>query len=583
MKAFKTLKDFFIKHKWNYIFGVIWLILVDIVQLILPQVLKKVTDSLQIGQLTYKDLPKYAIYIIIIGAFIGIGRYFWRIYIQGTSRQLEYHLRNKLFYHLETLSTNYFNTHKTGDLMALATNDINAVRMALGPGIVMIVDSLFITISAFIMMLKTTSIKLTLISLITLPFITLIVGKFGKLIHKRFLTVQEAFSSLTDTTQESFAGVRVVKSFVQEDDEIEKFTEVNQNNLDKNLDLVKISGTFFPLVQFMASISFLIVLWYGGTLVLKNEISLGDFVAFNTYLGLLIWPMMAIGFVINLMQRGKASMERINNILDEKPEILDDENAIEIDNVSGNIRFENVSFKYPNSDKYALKNINFSIPNGKTLAVVGKTGSGKTTIANILLRLYDIDEGKILIDNTDIKSITLSSLRENIGYVPQDNFLFSSTIKDNIAFAFENSVPEEKIIEAAKYAEVYDNIMSFPEQFNTVLGERGVTLSGGQKQRISIARALIKKPPILILDDSLSSVDTETEDQILKKLDEITKNKTTIIIAHRISTVENADEIIVIDDGEIIERGTHDQLLELNGLYRDIYDKQLLEEKIGNN
>lgn len=583
MKAFKTLKDFFIKHKWNYIFGVIWLILVDIVQLILPQVLKKVTDSLQIGQLTYKDLPKYAIYIIIIGAFIGIGRYFWRIYIQGTSRQLEYHLRNKLFYHLETLSTNYFNTHKTGDLMALATNDINAVRMALGPGLVMIVDSLFITISAFIMMLKTTSIKLTLISLITLPFITLIVGKFGKLIHKRFLTVQEAFSSLTDTTQESFAGVRVVKSFVQEDDEIEKFTEVNQNNLDKNLDLVKISGTFFPLVQFMASISFLIVLWYGGTLVLKNEISLGDFVAFNTYLGLLIWPMMAIGFVINLMQRGKASMERINNILDEKPEILDDENAIEIDNVSGNIRFENVSFKYPNSDKYALKNINFSIPNGKTLAVVGKTGSGKTTIANILLRLYDIDEGKILIDNTDIKSITLSSLRENIGYVPQDNFLFSSTIKDNIAFAFENSVPEEKIIEAAKYAEVYDNIMSFPEQFNTVLGERGVTLSGGQKQRISIARALIKKPPILILDDSLSSVDTETEDQILKKLDEITKNKTTIIIAHRISTVENADEIIVIDDGEIIERGTHDQLLELNGLYRDIYDKQLLEEKIGNN
>lgn len=583
MKAFKTLKNFFIKHKWDYIIGVIWLILVDIVQLILPQVLKEVTDLLQIGQLTYKDLVKYAIYIIIIGAFIGLGRYFWRIYIQGTSRQLEYHLRNKLFYHLETLSTNYFNTHKTGDLMALATNDINAVRMALGPGLVMIVDSLFITISAFIMMLKTTSVKLTLISLITLPFITLIVGKFGKLIHKRFLTVQEAFSSLTDTTQESFAGVRVVKSFVQEDNEIEKFTEVNQNNLDKNLDLVKVSGTFFPLVQFMASISFLIVLWYGGTLVLKNEISLGDFVAFNTYLGLLIWPMMAIGFVINLMQRGKASMERINDILDEKPEILDDENAIEIDNVSGNVKFENVSFKYPNSNKYALKNINFSIPNGKTLAVVGKTGSGKTTIANILLRLYDIDEGKILIDNTDIKSITLSSLRENIGYVPQENFLFSSTIKDNIAFAFEDSVPEEKVIKAAKYAEVYDNIMSFPEQFNTVLGERGVTLSGGQKQRISIARALIKKPPILILDDSLSSVDTETEDQILKNLDEITKNKTTIIIAHRISTVENADEIIVIDDGEIIERGTHSQLLELNGLYRDIYDKQLLEEKIGNN
>ena len=580
MKSYKTLKGFFVKYKWRYLLGVIWLIIVDTVQLIVPQILRTTTNKLQSGLLDPKSLLLYAILILLTGFIVAAGRYFWRIYIQGNSRTLEYFLRNKLFRHLQTLSTSYFNTHKTGDLMAHATNDINAVRMALGQGVVMIVDSIFITILAFIMMIKTTNLKLTLIGLLTFPFIALIVSKFGQIIHKRFRIVQESFSNLTNTVQESFAGIRVVKSFVQEKEEINNFLNINNDNLDKNLNLVKVSGTFFPLIQFMASISFLIVLWYGGTLVIREEIMLGDFVAFNTYLGLLVWPMMAIGWVINLMQRGAASMDRINAILDEKPEIVDSLEAIELIDIKGNIQFKNVSFKYPNSNEYALKNVSFYIPEGKTLAIVGRTGSGKSTIVNLFLRLYDIENGEILIDDINIKNIKIANLRENISYVPQNNFLFSTTIADNIGFAFEEKISEDDIVEAAKMAEVYDNIVEFPEGFNTVLGERGVTLSGGQKQRVSIARAIIKKSPILVLDDSLSSVDTKTEEKILKNLEHITSSITTILISHRISTVKKADEIIVIDNGNIVETGNHRSLLKLKRLYYDMNEKQLLEEKI---
>ena len=580
MKSYKTLKGFFVKYKWRYLLGVIWLIIVDTVQLIVPQILRTTTNKLQSGLLDPKSLLLYAILILLTGFIVAAGRYFWRIYIQGNSRTLEYFLRNKLFRHLQTLSTSYFNTHKTGDLMAHATNDINAVRMALGQGVVMIVDSIFITILAFIMMIKTTNLKLTLIGLLTFPFIALIVSKFGQIIHKRFRIVQESFSNLTNTVQESFAGIRVVKSFVQEKEEINNFLNINNDNLDKNLNLVKVSGTFFPLIQFMASISFLIVLWYGGTLVIREEIMLGDFVAFNTYLGLLVWPMMAIGWVINLMQRGAASMDRINAILDEKPEIVDSLEAIELIDIKGNIQFKNVSFKYPNSNEYALKNVSFYIPEGKTLAIVGRTGSGKSTIVNLFLRLYDIENGEILIDDINIKNIKIANLRENISNVPQNNFLFSTTIADNIGFAFEEKISEDDIVEAAKMAEVYDNIVEFPEGFNTVLGERGVTLSGGQKQRVSIARAIIKKSPILVLDDSLSSVDTKTEEKILKNLEHITSSITTILISHRISTVKKADEIIVIDNGNIVETGNHRSLLKLKGLYYDMNEKQLLEEKI---
>jgi len=585
MKSFLVLKDFFIKNKWKYFFGVMWLIIIDIVQLIVPQILRIVTNLLQNNLLTFNELIKYSLYIILTGLIIAVGRYYWRIYLQGTARTLEYYLRNKLFRHLLTLSTNYFNTHKTGDLMAHATNDINSVRMALGQGVVMIVDAVFMTFFSVIMMIHTTNLKLTLVAISTLPFIAIVVGKFGKIIHKRFIKVQEAFSDLTDTAQENFAGIRVIKSFVQEENEIKKFSVVNNNNLSKNLSLVKISGIFHPLVQFMSSISFLIVLWYGGILVIRDDISLGDFVAFNSYLSSMVWPMMATGWVINLFQRGAASMDRLNIIFEEKPEITDSKDAIDIKNMKGEIEFKNVSFKYPHSENYAVKNLNFKIPSDHSLAIVGRTGSGKSTIVSLLLRLYDIDEGEILIDGINIKDMTIKSLRENIGYVPQENFLFSDSIINNIAFSFEEEEKynEDLIYNASRTAEVYDNIIEFPNKFETVLGERGVTLSGGQKQRVSIARAIIKDSSVLILDDSLSSVDTDTEERILSNLREVIKKRTTIIISHRISTIKDSDEILVIDKGEIVARGNHDSLVKQDGIYKDLYEKQLLEEKIQKN
>lgn len=582
MRTFLTLKSFFSKYKFKYLTGIIWLIVIDSVQLIVPQIYRGLTNDFQNNLLDSQGVIKYVFFIILTGVIIAVGRFFWRIYILGTSRELEYYLRKRIFNHLLTLSPNYFNTHKTGDLMAHATNDVNAVRMAIGQGTIMIVDSGFMIILSLIMMIKTTNIRLTSIALFTLPFIIIVVSKFGKIIHKRFRVVQESFSNLTDITQESFSGIRVVKSFVQEELELDKFTKVNNDNLKKNLDLVKVSGTFHPFIQFISSISFLFVILYGGKEVIQNKISLGDFIAFNSYLGLLVWPMMALGWVINVLQRGAASMDRINSILDEKPDILDNIDAIKLDKAKGKIEFINVSFKYPGSNNYAIKNIDFSIEQGKSLAIIGRTGSGKTTIVSLLLRLYDIDEGSILFDDINIKNLGLKSLRENIGYVPQDNFLFSTTIEENIGFSFEKTSSYDKILQASKLAEVHDNIIEFPNGFQTILGERGVTLSGGQKQRTSIARAIIKEPSVLILDDSLSSVDTETEEKILKNLENIMDTRTTIIISHRISTVKNCDEIIFLADGKIVERGSHQYLMSLNGLYSDLYEKQLLEEKIVN-
>ncbi len=582
MHNFKTLKDFFIKHKWKYVLGIMWLLIVDIVQLLVPQIFRIIFDSLETRTLTRQNLVKYSAYIIITGLMIGVGRYFWRIYINKTSRQLEYHIRNKLFSHLQTLSTNYFNNHKTGDLMAHATNDINAVRMALGPGVIMLTDAVFITISAIYAMIKTANLKLTLISLIPLPFLAFLVMKFGKLIHGRFRDVQDVFSKLTDRVQENFAGVRVIKSFVQEEKEIGKFTDANKHNFKMNMNLIKVWGMFSPLIQFISALSFLILIWYGGLSVINGEISLGDFIALNSYLGLLVWPIMAIGWVINMFQRGIASMERLNAIFIESSEIVDSENAQKLPEIKGDIEFRNVSFKYPGTDIYALKNINIDVKRGNTLAIIGRTGSGKTTLVNLLVRLFDINEGSISVDGANIKDIALKSLRENIGYVPQESFLFSTTISGNIGFAFDEEVEEEKIVKAAKLSELYSNVIEFPQKFDTILGERGVTLSGGQKQRTSIARAIIKSPGILILDDSLSAVDTQTEEKILENLDEIMSSRTTIIISHRISTIKNADEIIVLDNGEIVQRGTHDELVEYEGIYKDIYEKQLLEDRIQN-
>ncbi|KAB3530355.1 ABC transporter ATP-binding protein [Alkaliphilus pronyensis] len=581
MGHFITLKSFFLRNKWFYILGIAWLLIVDILQLLIPEVLRRFTDQLQANNLSSTDVFKYGIYIIGIGCGIAFFRFLWRIYIMGTSRRLEYELRNRLFSHLLKLSTNYYTNHKTGDLMAHATNDINAIRMALGPGIVMITDAIFITVIAITMMVVTTDWRLTVLALLPLPFLAITITKFGKVINTRFKAVQESFSSLTDTVQENFSGIRVIKSFVQEISEIEKFSEKNQMVYSKNMALVKLYGMFFPFVQFMSALSFLIVIGYGGSLVIYGEISLGDFIAFEAYLALLVWPMMAIGWVINILQRGSASMERINAILMESPEIVDKDSSIEVDNMTGNVAFDNISFKYPNSNEYALKNFSINIRNGSSLGIIGKTGSGKTTIATLLLRLYEANEGTIYIDGIPLNDIKLESIRNQIGYVDQDSFLFSTTIAENISFGVDGC-SKEKIIRMAKIAEVHNNIVDFPLGYETYVGERGVTLSGGQKQRISIARAIIKEPRILILDDSLSAVDTDTEESILNSLKEEMKNKTSIIIAHRISTIKDCDSIIVMDNGVIVEEGSHSQLLSNNGLYYEIYQKQLLEEKLSN-
>lgn len=578
MRNFKTIWPFIREHKWMYLFGFIWILVTDLFQLITPRILGNITDAFQGGMMSSQKLLWYTLIIIGIALGVAIFRFLWRWFIIGTSRKLEYHIRNQFFNHLQKLSTNFFNHHKTGDLMAHATNDINSIRMAMGPGLIFAFDSLFLTITT-ISILLSINVKLTILSLIPMPILTLIVLKFGKLIHNRFRIVQDAFAKLTDRVQENFAGIRIVKSFVQEEMEIKKFTDSNQYNMDVNMNLVRIWGMFHPLIEILAALSFVIILSYGGRLVILGELSLGNFIAFYSYLGLMTWPIMAIGRVINIFQRGAVSMERINNILFTRPEIHDYSDTVDDHLVQGKIEFKNLTFKYAKNQNPVLKNIDLTIDKGQSLAIVGRTGSGKTTLVNLLLRLFNTQRGQLFIDGVDINKIPLQTLRQNIGYVPQDNFLFSTTIKNNLSFAFAES-SQDQVERAAKIAQIYENIDEFPDKFETLVGERGVTLSGGQKQRTSIARAIIKDPKILILDDSLSAIDTQTEEKILHELKKLMKNRTSIIISHRISTIKDADQIIVLEKGEIIEKGTHDQLLENQGLYNYLYQKQLLEERL---
>ncbi len=573
-------KYFFLKYKKRYLLGVVWLALVDILQLIIPQILRLFTDDLQEGLLDGAGLVRYAFFIILVAGGTAFFRFLWRLYINGTARKLERDLRNDLYSHLQRLSPSYFQHQKTGDLMAHATNDINAIRRATGPGVVMLADAILLTIATIAILIFTIDIRLTLMALIPLPFISLVSVHFGKIIHKKFKSVQEAFSNLSDKAQENFSGIRVVKAFAREKKEVERFEVSNKNNFLRNVDLIKTWGLFRPLVQFFSGLSFLVVIWYGGRLVILRTISLGDFVAFISYLGMLTWPMMALGFVINIIQRGRASLDRLNAIFAEEPDIYDFPGTdFDISELRGEITFDDLTFSYSKDDETVLQDINLEIAAGDTVAFLGRTGSGKSTIARLLLRMYNTDPGEIYLDGHDIREVPLRVIREEMAYVPQDNFLFSTTIAENIAF-HDPETPREKIEQAAREACVYKNIKDFTHGFDTILGERGVTLSGGQQQRVALARALIKRPKILMLDDSLSAVDTKTEEEILQNLESIMAKRTTILIAHRISTIKNADRIFVLDRGQIIERGDHESLLEKEGLYYDIYQKQLLEEKL---
>ena len=579
-KSLKPLLKYFRKYKVQYILGILFLLFIDIVQLYIPQILKYFANDYQRGVLTMKSATKYALLTIATGLMVAVARYFWRNFIIGNSMRVDYDLRKDFFWKLTSLSHNFFNTHKTGDLMSLATNDINAVRMTLGQGIIMFIDSTFLLILNLVMMIKTTNVLFASKVLFTLPLIILIVMRFGGIIHSRFKAVQAQYGTITDRAQENFSGIRIIKAFGQEEENAKLFREENQNYYNKNIELAKLQSFFNPFIHVLSNISYMLLLFFGAKEVMAGTMLLGDFIAFNAYLGLMMWPARALGMVIVFMQRGAASMDRLTNIFRTEPEIVDREGAIELDEIKGNIEFKNVSFKYAEDLPYALKDISFKIEPGKTLAILGRTGSGKSSIVNVLLRLYDINEGEILVDGHEVKDVTLNSLRENISYVPQDDFLFSKTVKENIEFHYEHELDDEMIEKYAKIAGVYDDVIEFKDGFDTILGERGVTLSGGQKQRVSIARALAKEKNVLIMDDSLSAVDTQTEEEILKNLNTDEADVSKIIISHRVSTIKDADEILFIEDGAIVERGTHDELVSLGGRYNKLYEDQLLEQKI---
>jgi ATP-binding cassette subfamily B protein len=466
--------------------------------------------------------------------------------------------------------------------MAHCTNDIAAIRNAFGGGVIMLVDALFMGIMTVVIMIMKIDLKLTLIALIPLPLIAIFIIVLGEQVRVRFQKVQEAFSDLTDVAQENFSGVRIIKSFVQERASLRHFNEKNQNNFDKNISMAKLFGIVHPLVGFIAMLSTLIAMIYGGNLVIDDVISIGDFVAFLTFVGMLSWPMMALGFVYNMLQRGQVSLKRINTILETPPEIIDI-GVLEALNaayaVKPEIEIKNLSFRYPRTDTDVLKDISLTVNAGETLAIVGKTGTGKTTLVNLLLKLYNVEGGTIFIGGVDINRIPLQKLRSMMGYVPQDNFLFSKTIKYNVGFGLDG-ITDDDVAHYTKIAQIYDEIQGFPKGFDTELGERGVNMSGGQKQRVSIARALAKKPEIIIMDDSLSAVDTKTEESILSHLKETLSATTSILIAHRLSTIKHAEQIIVLSEGTIAERGTHEALIALDGIYADMYRKQLLEEKL---
>ena len=577
--VFIHLSDFFKENKHRYIIGVCILLVADIFQLVMPKILGIITDLIEQNAITQKDFLFYIGIIMGSALIIALARFGWRIYIFGTARTLEFWLRNKYFNHLESLSQNYFNSKKTGDLMAHATNDIQSVRAAFAGGVVMATDALFMTAMTLTMMLISIDVKLTLMALLPLPIIAVLIRIFGRQVQKRFRVVQECFSKLTDKVQESYSGIRVIKSFAQEENNIKDFQEINQLNYDKNMHLTKLFGLMHPMITLVSALSLMIALALGGNMVIDGSLSLGQFVTFITYLGLLTWPMIAMGGVINIIQRGIASMKRLNEIFDTQSDITDQLADASIHKLRGKIEFSEVSFKYPNTDIYALQDVSFKVNVGSTLAILGPTGSGKTTLASLLLRRFDLDEGHILIDNMPLTQIPLGLLRDSIGYVPQNTFLFSTSIQDNIAFSDDHLAPE-KIQQYAQIAQIHDEIIDFPEGYQTLLGEKGVNLSGGQKQRISIARALIKEPKILILDDALSAVDTKTEASILNHLKVELQKSTSLIISHRISTIKEADWILVLDDGRVIQQGVHESLLAQEGLYRSIYEKQKLEDKL---
>ncbi len=581
-----SLVPYLMRYKWHYVAGVLVLLIVDLAGLYLPQYIGEIIDGLTSGTLDMAGVGRILLKILLVGLIMMAGRFGWRYFIIGASRGVEYHLRNDMFAHVETLSARYYNSHKTGDLMAHFTNDLQAIRQAVGMAVITTFDAVIMTIMVLVKMIIYVDLKLTILAFIPLTLVAVACYFFGIESKKRQTRRQEAFSDLSDRVQESLAGIRVVKAFVQEEKDFEAFEAASRNSMEKNLSMVKLRAVIGPVFDTITGLSILVTLVFGGRMVLTGQVSIGQFVAFNSYIGMLVWPMIACGDCVNLFSQAVAAFKRIALIFEEKPDIVDkstqDIQGVEL---KGEIAMKNLTFTYPDGELPVLQHLDLQIPAGETLAILGRTGSGKSSLADLLLRVYDCERGMLLLDGRPIEDYPLPVLHRDIAYVPQENFLFSDTLEENIAFGLEERLeahPEirDQIRQAAKDACIHDNIMGFPEQYATMVGERGVTLSGGQKQRSSIARALLMDAPILILDDSLSAVDTDTEEKILENLVRLRKGKTTIIIAHRISTLQKADHIAVLTEGKLTEYGTHEELLKLGGFYADIYEKQQLEQEL---
>ncbi len=591
-----SLIPYLLRYKWHYMAGVVILLLVDVANLYIPQFIGEVIDGLSDGVLDQGGVNVLLAKLFAAGAVMMLGRFGWRFCIFGAARGIEYRLRNDMFGHLETLSARYFNSHKTGDLMARFTNDLNAIRMAVGPAVVTAFDAVVMTVMVLLRMVAYVDFRLTAMAFVPLTLVAVGCYFYGIEAKKRQTRRQEAFSRLSDKVQESIAGVRVLKAFVQEEEDFKAFEEASRNSMEKNLSMVKLRAVFGPALDAVTGISLLVTLVFGGKMVLDGQVSIGKFVAFNSYIGMLVWPMIACGDCINNFSQAAAAFQRISAVFREKPDIVDkfpeapgdgDTPGPDMQDVhiKGDLTLNNLTFTYPDGEEPVLKNVSLHVKAGEMLGVLGRTGSGKSSLADLLLRVYDCAEGSLLVDGRPITEFPLAVLHRDMAYVPQDNFLFSDTLEENIAFGLEARLrdhPELRasIKRAAKAACIHDNIMGFPEEYRTLVGERGVTLSGGQKQRSSIARALLMDASVLILDDSLSAVDTDTEEQILENLMELRKGKTTIIIAHRISTLQKADHVAVLTEGELTEYGTHEELLEKKGFYAHIYEKQQLEQEL---
>ena len=580
MEQIQFIWQYVRRHKGQYIGGIITLFVLDFANLYIPQVTGIITDGLAAHTLDMDGVFRNIGILLGIGLTLAVGRFLWRFFIFGAARGIDREIRDDMFAHLETLDVEYYNEHKTGDLMTRFTSDLTAVRVAIGPAVIAAFDAVVMTVMVIGQMMFYVSVKLTLLAIVPMIFIAVGELYYGKIMQKRFLERQEAVSELTDFVQESFSGVRVVKAFVRERSQIRAFAKTNANAKKKNLMIARMESIFITLMDVIIGLSSLLTLLYGGWLALNGEITIGRFVAFNQYITMLVWPMIACGEAINMFSQGSAGIKRIQEVFDEEPAIADRKDVVSVSSIRGDIRLNHLTFIHRGNSEPTLKDISLDIKAGTTLAVIGRTGNGKSTLVNLLLHLYNTKQGMIFIDGRDINTIPLKVLRENIAYVPQDNFLFSDTLKTNIAFGTDNEEMDE-IIRATKTACIHDNIIAFPDGYETIVGERGVTLSGGQKQRSSIARALKKDAPILILDDALSAVDTDTEEKILHNLKANRTGKTTILIAHRISTIQNADKILVLEDGEAKECGNHKELMELGGIYKDMFEKQQLEAAIG--